>query len=195
MRLSFRWVYLYVVGALVLLLNACAHPISIVPTSTPQKSGVQVVKRVGYVITDQNKNKQVTTPGGGGDNITYYPYKDLEKSIRDALKSVYVEVVALTSTNDEVAKSNKLNLIFVPEITTTSKSESMLTWPPTHFYINLTCSVLGEDEKLVDTFIVSSDGYAEFSEFKQDFGLAGRRAANQLAERLRNSISSNDKLK
>ena len=177
---------------LTLLFIGCAHPINIAPMSHSEKTKPTSTKKVGYVISGVDKARQITTAGGGGDKVTYYPYRDLEKAIREALASVYTEANALNSASDA---SGGVSLIFIPSISTVSKSESMLTWPPTHFYIDLSCDVLDTSGNLVESFKVSSDGYAEYSEFKQDPGLAGQRAATNLITKLRQAIISNDKLK
>jgi hypothetical protein len=52
----------------------------------------------------------------------------------------------------------------------------MLTWPPTYFGIDLVCTVHDADGTLIDTKRVVGKGNAEFSEFKSDFGLTGKRA-------------------
>lgn len=72
-----------------LILFACAHPITINPSLTAQRSDNNLfsTKIAGYVMTEADRAKQVTTEGGGGDKISYFPYKDLEM-----LSSLYIEM-------------------------------------------------------------------------------------------------------
>jgi|GEM_PF-6806081 len=70
-------------------LSACAHSIVISPLETPKRDGQNLCpKNVAYVMTDVDRNKQVTTEGGGGDKVIYFPFRDLEKAIRDSLKAI-----------------------------------------------------------------------------------------------------------
>jgi hypothetical protein len=139
---------------------------------------------------------KVTTAGGGGDQVTYYPYRELEKSIREALRAVYSDVFAAQSTTDSaVIGANDISLIFTPEIKTTSGSESMMTWPPTQFNIDLSCTVVDPKGNMVSQFKVLGNGVAEFSEFRGNYGLAGQRAAADVSERLKQAILSNPALR
>ena len=176
-----------------LALSACAHPINIDPIETPVRNDAKLIKKnVAYVMTDENRNKLVTTDGGGGDKVSYYPYRELEKAIRDALRSTYESVTVIKSVADAKAiQENNLSLIFSPEISTSSVSNSPFTWPPTQFFINLSCDVADSQAKEVTQFRISGNGSAEFSEFKTDFGLAGRRAASDLATKLQQEILKN----
>ncbi|KAF0844753.1 hypothetical protein FNL37_2208 [Methylovorus glucosotrophus] len=167
-------------------LAACAHPINVSPLSAPKRDEAHLVnKHVAYVMTDELRNKVVTSSGGGGDNVSYTPYKDVEKAIRDALRAVYTEVSVIKAAADAKAYSAEpIALVFTPEISTSSSSDSMLTWPPTRFFINLECVATNANGEEVSRLRISGNGSAEFSEFKADFGLAGRRASTDLANKL-----------
>ncbi|SEQ66882.1 hypothetical protein SAMN03080615_02279 [Amphritea atlantica] len=175
----------------------CAHPISISQLADHQGyAGEKVSKTVAYVITDEQRKAEVTTPGGGGDKISYYPYRDLEGTLRSALGSVYEGVYALNSTDDNATiKGNGIELVYVPSISTNSSSESAFTWPPTEFTIDMTCSVYDVDGGLVSTLDVTSEGKAEFDEFINEVGLAAKRAAGSLNDKLTESILSHEELK
>lgn len=180
-----------------LVVAACAHPIGITPIETPARSEAALnPKKVAYVLTDADRDRQVTTPGGGGDKISYYPYRDLEKAIRDALRSVYSDVVVVRSPTDkESIRAFGVSYVFQPVITTLSHSTSAFTWPPTSFSIDLSCSVTDADGTPVTRLRVFADGRAEFNEFISDLGLAGRRAASQLSENLRQEVLRSPQLK
>lgn len=183
--------------ALLALLTACAHPIGIGPIETPVRNEAGLnPKKVAYVMTDADRAKEVTTPGGGGDEVSYFPYRDLEKSIRDALLAVYSDVFVIKSSNDtEAIKTFGVSYVFSPEITTTSASPSPFTWPPTKFGIDLTCNVTDPEGKLLTQVRAQGNGAAEYGEFMKDFGLSGRRAATQVSEQLKQAVMANPQLK
>lgn len=179
-----------------LLISACAHPISINPQQTPERPQSNLkAKKVAYVMSDTERNKQVTTAGGGGDKVSYYPYKDAEKAIRDGLRSVYQDVIVIKSAQDTQAiRENAIDLIYTPVITTASSSDSAFTWPPTFFRISLSCNVTDNKGTLLKNMEIEGNGYAEFSEFKSNFGLAGNRATSDLSSKLRKEILNSPEL-
>lgn len=179
------------------MLAACAHPLVISPLQTPVRTEASLVpKNAAYVMTDADRAIQVTSPGGGGDEVSYFPYRDLEKAIRDALRAVYSDVYVIKSpTDNDAIKANKISFVFAPQIQTTSRSESIFTWPPTHFSIDLTCKVTDAAGNDITSVKAIGAGDAEFSEFKNDMSLAGKRAATQLSENLRQAISANQQLR
>lgn len=181
-------------ATVVALLTACAHPISLEPTSTPKRDEAQLVaKKVAYVMTDADRAKQVETPGGGGDKISYYPYRDIEKSLREALRSVYADVMVLRAATD--TKDTGVQYVFAPEITTTSSSPSAFTWPPTKFSTELACTVTDASGAVVARFKVAGDGAAEYEEFKSDFSLSARRSVQVVAEKFAQEVRSRSQLK
>jgi hypothetical protein len=179
-----------------LLLAGCAHPISINPIHTPERPQSNLKpKKVAYVLSDTERNLQATTPGGGGDKVSYYAYRDSEKAIRDALRAVYQDVIVIKSANDaDTIRDNAVELIYTPVITTTSSSDSAFTWPPTFFRVELACNVTDGKGNLIKTLKVDGNGYAEFSEFKTNLGLAGSRATSDLSEKLKKEILNNPAL-
>jgi hypothetical protein len=154
------------------------------------------MKIAGYVMTDADRAKQVTTEGGGGDKISYFPYRDLEKGLRDVLKALYSDVVLVNSPSDfETFKRDGIGIIFAPEIYTSSNSDSAFTWPPTQFSIDLSSTVTDVEGNMLARVRVVGQGAASFSEFKEDFGLAGRRATQDALEKLRAEIRANPRLR
>ncbi|BBB25984.1 hypothetical protein [Amphritea japonica] len=184
-------------AALAALVVGCAHPINITQLDDQADyAGDKVSKTVAYVITDAQKQEEVISAGGGGDKVSYYPYRDLEKTIRSVLGSVYDDVYAINSTTDfKAIESNNIQLIYVPVISTSSSSESMFTWPPTKFTVNLSCSVNDEKGQNVANVTVSGEGAAEFSEFKNDFGLSARRASTDLGNKFASAIRKQEAIK
>jgi hypothetical protein len=179
------------------LLGACAHPISLSGSKAPERvESLLIDKKVAYVINDADRAKQVITPGGGGDKVSYFPYRDLEKSIRDALRSVYRDVVAVKSVGDtQGIKDAAAVLVFTPQVTTTSSSPSPLTWPPTVFTTEISCVVTDASGKEIARVVATGNGAAEFQEFKGDFSLSAKRATDDVAARLAAEIRRSDKLR
>ena len=154
-----------------------------------------IQKRVAYSMNEEERARQVTTPGGGGDKVSYYPYRDMEKSIRDVLRSVYQDVVVIKSIDTAAVKESGAVLVFAPTIKTSSSSPSMFTWPPTLFSTEVACVVTDALGAEVTRVSAVGNGAAEFSEFKGEFGLSGKRASNDLAKKLGDEIRANVKLR
>lgn len=161
-------------------LSGCAHPIKVEPdatkiysaTITPSKSSANV----GYYIPADLLALEVTTPGGGGDNVRYYPYRDIESGYKQALDNVFTGVVKLPSPPDfSRAKQQGLDYIIQPQIVTSSGSTGFFTWPPTNFTVDLTSNVRDSSGKIVANPRVIGIGTAD-SERLFDHGFAGRRA-------------------
>ena len=182
--------------AAVALLAACAHPITMITEAAPPRSMAHLIpKKVAYVMTDAQRDLQVTTAGGSGDRVSYYPYRDLEKSIRDALRGVYRNVIVVRTASD--AKANEatgVSLVFTPQIKTDSSSSSWITWPPTAFTAEVSCVVTDAAGFEVTRVRAVGNGAAEFGEFNGDYGLAARRAARQMTSQLSSEIRRNEKL-
>jgi hypothetical protein len=174
------------------LLSGCAHQIQLNPNTDAFKvSEKKIDKVVGYHISDKNRNMIVKTPGGGGDDLTYTPYKDTESVLFTVLSNKFKDVYLVKSLEDDTfIKQNEITLIFFPEITTQSSSSSPFTWPPTKFTIDLTVKALDVNGDIVWKKKVSKTGEAEFDEFKSDFSLSARRATEQAFLQLANEIES-----
>jgi hypothetical protein len=182
----------------VAILAGCAHPITIDPaptTASTRTEGTLVPKKVAYVMTDADRGRQVTTPGGGGDKISYQPYRDLEKSLRETLRSIYTDVTVVKSIDDPQIKSSGVAYVFTPVIETTSSSPSPFTWPPTKFSVDYACTVTDPSGGVIAKLKSSGEGQAEFDEFKKDFALSARRASAAAADKLRADILANEKLR
>ena len=133
--------FISLAAALVLSLGGCAHPISMAPNldaiptaagkSTPSK------KKVGFYIADSATAQEVTTPGGGGDKVRYFPYRDLEPGLYKALGTVFRDVTKIKNPADAAEiRASGIQLLITPEITTDSSSSSPFTWPPTAFTVS-----------------------------------------------------------
>ena len=175
-----RLIKLFFLLTVVAIITGCAHPLTISPDiSKIERSGnAQTInKSVGYYIPADIRDKAVKTKGGGGDSVTYTPYKDMETALYKMLSNVFTDVTMLKSPNDaEAIAKHSVNYIITPEIMTESSSPSAFTWPPTTFSVNLTCNITTPSGKIVGKPAVEGEGKAEFSEFKSDFSLSGKRA-------------------
>jgi len=172
------------------LLSGCAHQIQMHPnTEKFIESGTKINKVVGYHISELNRKKIVKTAGGGGDKITYSPYKDTESVLFTVLSNKFKDVYLIKSLEDEsFIKENEIKFIFIPEIITHSSSSSAFTWPPTKFTIDLTVKALNSKGDIVWQKQIKKTGEAEFDEFKTDFSLSARRATEQVFLQLAQDI-------
>lgn len=177
---------------LFIVLSGCTHSINITPDlqSLVKPQGDYIQATAGYYITSYDRERQVISPGGGGDKISYYPYKELEPALQKILYNLFQDVKRLEfSPTPEYLKANGITFAFLPEITTDSNSDSIFTWPPTSFTLNLSCKAFSEDGKVIWERKYTGVGTAEFSEFKAEFGLAAKRASQKVFYEMLNDLS------
>lgn len=180
--------------ALAALMTGCAHPVSVTASDFSKikaSSDAKIQKSVGFYIAADDFSREVTTLGGGGDKVSYKPYKDLEPAIYKALSEVFTSVSKL----DSLKAPENINLVIVPKITTTSYSESILTWPPTLFTVDLTCKVTDKAGAEITEVKAQGTGRAEFSEFKSDTSLSAKRAAQEAMVNLVKALENSPKLR
>ena len=177
----------------------CAHPINMNPDLAalqPAAGKTVINKKVGYFMPDSLRTMEVTTPGGGGDKVRYFPYRDLEPGLYKALSEVFVSVNKLSNANDPAdLKAGAIKLVILPEIATTSSSSSPFTWPPTAFSVDLTCNINDDSGKLVKSVKVTGNGNASFDEFKSNFSLASVRASNDALAKLIQALADTPELR
>jgi len=181
---------------LALALTGCAHPIKIAPNATSiyREPGdpPKIKASVGLIIPDAVTNLEVTTPGGGGDNVRYFPYRDLQASYEKMLSNVFDNVVRITSSDGAADLSRDgINLTVTPEVITSSGSTGFFTWPPTNFTVDLTTVVRDANGKiLANPRVVGNGQAAGFSDFKGDFGIAGRQAMEDAVKKMQRALWS-----
>lgn len=170
----------------------CAHPMTIKPDiaalSAPADAS-RIPKNIGLYISAEDRNREVTTPGGGGDKVSYRPYADMETGLYKVLGNVFQNVVVLTSMSDvnSIAK-NSLVYVAVPEIATTSSSSAVFTWMATDFTVQLTCHVNDVAGRAVTNASSTGTGHADFGELKSNFSLAGERASQDALVKLQTAL-------
>ena len=179
-------------------LFGCAHPINMKPNISEIKGEViaTIDKQVGYHISVANMAVEVTTPGGGGDKIRYFPYRDMDAGFYKALSEVFKSVSKIANPKDAAAiDKSGITLLIVPEITTTSSSPSPFTWPPTKFTVTLNCSVLDAKGQSLTNIKVQGEGQAEFEEFKSNFSLSAVRASDDALKKLVKALAASKELR
>jgi hypothetical protein len=168
--------------SIIVSLWGCAHPIEISPNQENLERGLhstQPIKaKVALFIPTQALDLEVTTPGGGGDNVRYYPYKALEAGYQRMLQNVFESVTRVQSLEDSNALTrNGFSFTLTPELITNSGSTGLFTWPPTNFSVDLTTKIRDANGILLDSPRVIGIGQATgYSDFSDDYGIAGRRA-------------------
>ncbi|MEJ1356535.1 MAG: hypothetical protein RPU52_13165 [Candidatus Sedimenticola sp. (ex Thyasira tokunagai)] len=177
----------------ILVMYGCAHPITISPhlSNIDRKDAKQIDKNVGYYISAQDRYKEVTTPGGGGDSIKYTPYNDLEPAIQKVLINIFRNVHRMPSENDKVFISdNDISFVFTPKIETSSSSSGVLTWMATDFTVDLNVKAINEGGDKIWEKTIKKDGHAEFEELTKDLQLSSRRASEKVFKELQQAISN-----
>ncbi len=182
-----RFIQLSIALLTCVFLFGCARPITMNPDLALVTGGgvAKINKTAGYYISDDSKVLEVTTPGGGGDKIRYFPYRDLEPGLYKALSEVFTSVNKVKDPKDGAAlKAANINILITPSIATTSSSPSAFTWPPTKFGVDMLCTIQDGDGKVLETIRVNGEGKAEFDEFKANFSLAAVRASDDVLAKL-----------
>jgi hypothetical protein len=162
-------------------LSGCAHPMIISPdveTLVPKSDVSRIPKNAGLYMAPADRASQVTTPGGGGDKVSYHPYADMEIGLYKMLGNVFQSVTMLTSPTDTtLITKNSVAYIVAPKIATTSSSSGFFTWMATDFTVTLTCTISDAAGRSIATVSSTGSGHAVFDELKSNFSIAGQRAA------------------
>lgn len=179
--------------AIVSVLSGCAHRITVVPELAEiEKLPHGVDDRsmsVGYYIPPELLSLEVTTPGGGGDNVRYFPYRDIETGYERVLSNVFSDVVQLRSEPDySRTKQLRLDYFIQPQIVTSSGSTGFFTWPPTNFTVDLTNTIRDENGAIISTPRVVGVGTAVTTERLSEHGVAGKRAMNDALSKMQAAL-------
>jgi hypothetical protein len=177
----------------IILLAGCAHSITVSPDLTNinnhSENFDQTSIDVAYHIPPELLSLEVTTPGGGGDNVRYFPYRDIEAGYERALNNVFSSVVNLTATPDfSRVKKQGIDYVIQPQLVTSSGSTGFFTWPPTNFTVDLTSNVRDASGKVVFAPRVVGVGVAETAERLREHGIAGERAMEDALTKMQASL-------
>ncbi len=189
---SMRMVWATLCVVAVTALQGCAHPISLNPDLSAVKAGsvAKIDRKVGFYISDEDRKREVTTAGGGGDKVSYFPYRDMEAGLYVALSESFASVTRVNGPADPRVRAEGLTYVISPTITTQSSSPSPLTWPPTVFTVELTCRVTDADGSPVSEVKATGTGNAEFSEFKSNHSLSAKRAVEDALGKLKVALAA-----
>ncbi|HED32924.1 MAG TPA: hypothetical protein ENJ08_01720 [Gammaproteobacteria bacterium] len=189
---------IYLSLLMLVIITGCTHQITMSPDLSVIRSDdtIKSSTNVGYYISPADLNTEVESPGGGGDDISYFPYKDTEIALKTILSQKFNKVYGLKSKdNDPLIKNKNIKFIFSPKIKTDSSSESAFTWPPTDFTVELTCIAYSPDGKQIWKETVTGKGHAEYGDFMNDFSMSAKRASQLAFTIMRDKILSSDVLK
>lgn len=182
----------------VLLLGACAHPINISPKVDAQPGGTTASRSVAYVISPEDRDREVSKATAGGDSVTYAPYRDLEAGLFQVLNSLYQRVTLLRNAGDSaLIERNRATLVFVPTIVTEVMHDNAFIWPPTGFEVKIEYRVHEPGGRQVYQNSATGTGKATFGDMREskDFGLSGRRAAAAALAEFRRQVENAAELK
>lgn len=187
-----RWLGILFALVVAAIASGCAHPISLTGNADALigKGQNKMSHGVGLLISEEDRGREFVTPGGGGDKVSYKPYRDLETGIYIALSESFSKVVRVNGAQDPKVKAETLRYLVTPQITTTSYSPSLFTWPPTIFTIELVCKFSDAEGRPITEVRVTGDGRAEFDDFKGDFSLAAKRAADDALGKLVKTLAA-----
>jgi hypothetical protein len=178
--------------AVVVMAAGCAHQMTMkadVAGLALPAGATPIPKNIGLYISPDNRAKEVTTPGGGGDKVSYRPYADMETGLYKVFGNTFQNVDSLSTLSDvnSIAK-HSLTLIAIPGITTTSSSSGVFTWMATDFTVQLSCKITDVAGREVATVSSTGTGHAEFSDLKSDFSVAGERASRDALEKFQAAV-------
>lgn len=184
---------IYFIALFAFILTGCAHPVQIVPDMTRLERAAtappRLTAKVGYYIPPEVSNLEITTPGGGGDNVRYYPYRDMEAGFQKILSNVFTNVIKLNSPSDSTSLIHDgVGYVIVPTVLTSSGGSGFFTWPPTNFTVDLTSQLRNSDGKIVASPRVVGTGSAETAERISEYGIAGRRAMEDVLLKMQSAL-------
>ncbi len=174
-----------------LLCAGCAHPIKIAPDATRLETVLAASKiptKVGYFVPATIVGTEITTPGGGGDNVRYFPYRDADMGYQRVLSNVFASVTKLESADVSQGPTADISYIVTPEILTSSGGSGLFTWPPTSFTVDLTTTIRDRNGQAVASKRVVGVGSAETGERIREHGIAGKRAMEDALIKMQSAL-------
>lgn len=180
----------------VILVSGCTlHPISVQPELAQveiKKISPKIPVTVGYYIPEELLSFKLITAGSGvGDNVSFYPYKDLSVGYGQILESIFKQVVKLPSIPDDV-EMQRLGIKYViqPKVSVTSGGSALsMTWPPEYFTVELISNVKDTRGILIANPKVKGHGTKQEVELLySDFGYPGKIAMKKALLQVPNSL-------
>jgi hypothetical protein len=179
-----------------LVISGCAHNIKISPEQTPASTQPKSKTVVAYYVSAADKSLKSTTPGGGGDKVSYQLAKDMEYGFFNVLNGAYETVKVLEASHDvEKMKTDGIALTFEPKFTSTSSGSSMMIWPADKFSITVQCKAYNNVGTVILDKAFTGQGTATSKELMGNFALAANKAAADVLDQIKKEISSNAVLK
>jgi len=190
--ISSSFVRFLLIGSVFAMLAGCAHSIKIAPDpAVLEKNPVaqnRIQARVGYYVPPELMALEVTTPGGGGDNVKYHPYRDMEQGYSQMLGNVFSSVVKMQAAPSLANTKSQVDYVVQPELMTSSGGSGLFTWPPTNFSVDLTSTFRDVSGNVVGRPRVLGIGAAETGERMLEHGIAGRRAMENALNKMKSAI-------
>jgi hypothetical protein len=178
------------------LISGCAHNIKISPEQTPANTQAKSKTVVAYYVSAADKVLKSTTPGGGGDKVSYQLAKDMEYGFFTILNGTYETVKVLEASHDVgKMKTDGVALMFEPKFTSTSSGSSMLIWPADKFSITIQCKAYNAAGVLILDKAFTGNGVATSKELMGNFALAANKAATDVLDQVKKEITTNAALK
>lgn len=171
----------------VVWLVGCAHHINVEPNldRLGPPDAQRINARVGLHIPPELANLEVTTPGGGGDNVRYNPYAAVAQGYRRILSNVFTDIVPVASSASASAEASPtVDYVMVPSIVTNSGGTNFFTWPPESFTVDLSTSIRDKAGRTLASPRVVGTATVATGERLADHGIAGRRAFEDALQKM-----------
>ncbi len=179
-------------------LAGCAHPIVITPDlrAIDRNKIVPIEKAAGYYISEADRAKKVESPGGGGDKVAYYPYKELEPAFQKVLYNVFKDIKRLDAPPDAASlKANNLFVAFTPTFVTNSSSSGVFTWMPTNFTVKIDCKAIDGEGKEIWQKHIEESATVTSNEVYADFSIAAKKASEKAFLVLQDALNTAPELR
>ena len=188
MNYIYRKIYTPALLALAVLTGGCAHTISVVPTEVVRSSNMpdRLKEVIGVYIPAEAIRLEVATPGGGGDSVKYFPYRDIELGFHKMLATVFQDVVQVSKINDKSEFERRgITYVISPVIITNSGSTNSTVWEPTNFSADLTSEIRDTSGKILYSprVIGIGNSTAEFG-IGVNRGIAGQLAIKDALQKM-----------
>lgn len=132
------------------------------------------------------------TAGGGGDKVAYKPYADLDAGLNRVLSNIFAGGVYVVKDPSDAAllRQESISFVFRPTIQTTSSSRNLMFWPPTDFWMTISCTAVDASGHDIWSKAVTADGgLTPVNATLHEHGITGRQAAEAALLKLQAEIT------